>query len=207
MNGIRVKALLASCLAACASVAGCEHYASYNDLVDPCWPQRYCCMAREEVNAPFGTQAANGLVLDQTVWNYHFVDGSDKLTPMGLGHLDRLARRRPGPVPEIYLQTAQDVRYDVAKPDALMSSRNELDNKRMKAISDYLSAVRADMPFKVAVHNPSPVGMSAVEASIATSAHIGAAVGTINGGVTQTNEADRAGSQPDINVNQTNRSN
>jgi hypothetical protein len=197
MNGIRSKALLLGCLAA---LAGCHDYASYNDVVDPCYPQRYMCMAREEVNKPFGTQASNGLALDQTVWNYHFVEGTDKLNAMGIGHLDRLARRRPGPIPEIFVQTAQDVRYDPAKPEASLQARTELDQKRQKAVSDYLSAVRSDVPFKLAMHNPSPVGMAAAEADFATQGQLGAAVGTLNAATSATASAVRAGSQPTQNI-------
>jgi hypothetical protein len=194
MNGIGRKSLLVGCLAACAAVTGCSK--SYNDIVDPCWPQRYSCMAREEVTTPFGTQANNGLVLDQTVWNYHFAEGKADLNAMGKGHLDRLARRRPGPVPEIYVQTAQDI----SKPlDQIAAERARLDGERMKAVTDYLAATRADVPFKVAVHNPSPVGLNGVEADTATQGHLRAAVGTVNAGVQATNSSRRAGTQPEFN--------
>jgi hypothetical protein len=197
MNGFGRKALQAGCLAACAAVAGC----TYNDVVDPCWPQRYNCMAREEVNTPFATQASNGMVLDQTVWNYHFAEGKADLNVMGKEHLDRLARRRPGPVPELYVQTAHDIKAPI---DQLAAERTKLDAARMKAVTDYVAAVRADVPFKVAVHDPSPVGLNGYEADLATQAHLKAAVGSVNAAVTATNDANRAGTQPVTNVSQSN---
>ena len=200
MNGVGRKSLLAGCLAACAAVIGCS--TSYNDIVDPCWPQRYYCMAREEVHSPFGTQADNGLVLDQTVWNYHFAEGKADLNIMGREHLARLSRRRPGPVPEIYVQTAHDVAYDQKQPaDQFVAARAKLNGERMKAVTDYLAALRADVPFKVAVHDPSPVGLNGYEADVATQAHLKAAVGTINAGVTATNSAERTGTQPTQTIN------
>ena len=51
------------------TLAGC---AAYRDIVDPCWPERYNYMARQEVKEGFAPQVQNGHVLDQTVWNYHF---------------------------------------------------------------------------------------------------------------------------------------
>lgn len=201
MNGIGRKSLLAGCLAACA-VAGCSK--SYSDIVDPCWPQRYSCMAREEVNTPFGVQANNGLVLDQTLWNYHFADGKAELNTMGREHLERLARRRPGPVPEVFVQASHDTIYDAKKSaDQYMADRTKLDGERVKAVNDYLAAIRPEVPFKVAVHDPSPVGMNGVEADIAAQGHLHGAVGTINAGVSAQRTADRAQGQQTQSQNQT----
>ena len=72
---------------------------------------------------PIAPQVSNGHVLDQTVWNYDFEPGTDKLTGGGLEHLAYLARRRPQPDPMVYLQTAQDVAYDPASPDKLAATR------------------------------------------------------------------------------------
>src|SRR5216683_7993511 len=87
MKGLIKRAVLALCGgAACAG--GCY---TYRDLVDPCYPHRYNHMASEEVHDAFVPQVQNGRVLEQTVWDYHFEPGSDKLTPGGMEHLDQLA--------------------------------------------------------------------------------------------------------------------
>ena len=74
----------------------------YRDLVDPCYPERYNYQARQEVVASYTPQVQNGHVLDQTVWNYDFEAGTDRLTGGGLEHLAYLARRRPQPDPVVY---------------------------------------------------------------------------------------------------------
>src|SRR4051812_16975161 len=89
----------------------------YREIVDPCYPERYNYMARKEVLGAFGTQVDKGHALDQTVWNYHFDFGTDRLNAMGLDHLARLARAMPHPDPMLYLQTTQDISYDPAAPD------------------------------------------------------------------------------------------
>jgi hypothetical protein len=166
MKGLGRKFTVGGGLAAVLAAAGCMHV-DWKNSIDPCWPQRWITHAREEVMVPLHTQANNGLVLEQTVWSHHFKEATAELTPGGQAYLARLARRRPGPIPEIFLQTAQaptDVKYVVDRPDQLPADRNELDGKRSKAITDYLAAVRPDVAFKVTVHNPSPVGMPAEEA-------------------------------------------
>jgi hypothetical protein len=136
----------------------------YYHCVDPCYPERYNAMARQEVNAAFAAQVNNGHVLDQTMWNYHFEAGTDRLTPGGLYQLAILARRRPHPDCKVYLQTAQDLEYTPAAPDALASNRAELDARRVQAILRYLQAQTAarPMPWDVTVHDPSEVGLAAV---------------------------------------------
>ena len=163
MKGLISKAIaLLGCTSALAG-GGCY---TYRDLVDPCYPERYWCMARQETNAAFAPQVANGHVLDQTVWNYHFEVGSDVLTQGGLIHLAYLARRRPYADPVVFLQTAHDIPYDPARPGNLPSQRGELDAKRAAAIKNYLVAETAGgrpTPFEVVVHNPPPdIGLAAV---------------------------------------------
>lgn len=182
MNGFMKKAVSAVCLAgALTGAQGCHRY---NELVDPCWPQRYNHMARESVNQTFGTQANNGHVLDQTIWNYHFEPGSDRLTPGGLDHLAYLARRRPHPDPMVYLQTAQDVSYDAAEPAKLPEARTALDGKRVKAIRTYLDAYTSGrgLTFDVTVHDPSEVGMAAARQATSITAMHAASRGTIQTG-------------------------
>ena len=45
----------------------------------------------------FTPQVQNGRILDQTLWNYNFEPGTDKLNPSGLDKLDQIVRRRPSP--------------------------------------------------------------------------------------------------------------
>jgi hypothetical protein len=165
MKGTKAKLWAAGCLAASLAATGCSDYA-YDDLVDPCWPQRYACMARNSVGTPFATQATNGLVLEQTIWDYHFAadqNGNQALTQAGIDHLNHLARRRPTPVMEVFVQTAQHVEYNAAQADQFVTKRTDTDTRRVKAVTDYLAAARPDVPFKVAVHDPQRVGMHGTE--------------------------------------------
>src|SRR5687768_14578039 len=107
MKGLITKAALL-----CSAVFGSVGCYGYRDLVDPCWPERYWYSSRQLEKAAFAPQVQNGHVLDQTVWNYHFDGGTDRLNAMGIDHLARLARRRPSPDPLLFLQTAQDIGYD-----------------------------------------------------------------------------------------------
>src|SRR6516225_8236195 len=104
MKGFITKTLKTACGLGLLGMTGCF---GYYDLVDPCYPERYNSMARHEVNQAFAPQMQNGHILDQTIWNFKFEEGTDKLTPGGMDHLAYLARRRPCPDPTIYLQTAQ----------------------------------------------------------------------------------------------------
>jgi hypothetical protein len=168
MKGVIRKAAAALCCAAgAAGGGGC--CCSYHDLVDPCYPQRYEWMAREEVNEAFAPQVQNGHVLDQTVWNYHFEPGCAKLTPGGLEHLAYLARRRPCPDTTVYLQSAQDLPYDGCAPDRLVVSRQELDAQRIQAIQAFLQAQtagRGGCEFQVVVHDPAEVGLTAIPVNL-----------------------------------------
>jgi hypothetical protein len=162
MNGIITKTLASACLAGAAlGLGGCY---GYHDLVDPCYPQRYEFAARQDVVHSFGPQVLNGHVLEQTIWNYYFETGSAVLTPGGMEHLAYLARRRPCPDPTLYLQVAQDIPFDPANPPAYVEARNQLDNKRVQAILDYVNAqtVGRPVPFTVCRHDPDDPGMSAV---------------------------------------------
>lgn len=172
MYGRKARMLLAGLFAAgAAGLSGCCDYC-YDDLVDPCYPQRYVCQARGEVYAPLEAQSMNGMVLEQTVWNHQFATvppakEGDKpkvlLTPAGQAHLDYIIRRRPCPVPEVFLQTAHDITFDPEKPEQFTTDRAELDAKRIKAVTDYLAAARPDVPFKVSIHDPNPKFISGNE--------------------------------------------
>lgn len=145
-----------------ASMGGCEHY---RDIVDPCYPERYWYQSRQNVHAAFAPQVKNGHVLDQTVWNYHFEDGTDKLTTGGQERLKYVARRRPMPDPMIFVQTAQDLTYNPDKPEEYTAKRNDLDARRVASVKKFLAAAGGGVaPFEVLVHNPPEVGMAGVQA-------------------------------------------
>ena len=160
MKGLIKKTAAALCCLAGVGGLGC--YTTYHDLVDPCYPERYNHESAEEVVASYSPQIQNGHVLDQTVWNYDFEAGTDRLTGGGLEHLAYLTRRRPQPDTTVYLQTAQDVAYDPAKSDEMVNKRQDLDARRVVAIQKFLNAQTAGRrgDFQVLVHDPSDVGES-----------------------------------------------
>jgi hypothetical protein len=167
MNGFTKKAALASlCAGLLGLTTGCDTLC--HNLYDPCYPERYEAEARKEVNDLNAPQVMNGHVLDQTVWNYHFEPGSDKLTPGGMEHLAYLARRRPAPDTTVYLQAAQDLSYDPANPDKFAQNRFDLDGKRIAAIQKYLNAQTSGrhVDFQVVVHDPADPSISAIPAAI-----------------------------------------
>jgi hypothetical protein len=164
MNGFIKRIMALVCAGGVATiVAGCCGDKRLCDCYDNCWLHRYGYQAEQSVLQTFGAQVNNGHVLDQTVWSYHFEPGTANLTQGGLDHLSYLARRRPEPDPKIYLQTAQDVKYDPAGPEKFATDRGKLDEARKEAILRYLTAETAGRPvaFEVAVHDPSSVGMPA----------------------------------------------
>jgi len=182
MKGFITRSVLTLCwLSGMAAFQGCTHY---HDVVDPCYPERYNSMARQEVTGAFAPQVNNGHVLDQTVWNYHFEDGTDKLTVGGQSHLTYLARRRPTPDPLVYLQTAQDIKYEVNAAEKFAGSRTELDNKRIQAVQSYLNAQSAgrNVTFQVVVHDPAEVGMAAVPVGTSIQRLHAASQGTLPAG-------------------------
>src|SRR5262249_3354877 len=135
-------------------------------LYDPCYPQRYEAMSRDETYSASVPQIQNGHVLEQTVWNYQFELGSDRLTPGGLDHLAFLARRRPQPDPMVYIQTAQDIPYDPMNPDKFAAAKYDLDSRRIAAVQKFLNAQTSGrhLEFQVLVHDPSEVGIAAAAA-------------------------------------------
>jgi hypothetical protein len=161
MKGFVTKCMTALGVTSGLAVAsGCD---CYRNLVDPCYPQRYEFASRQEVIAAFAPQVSNGHILDQTIWNYQFEPGTDRLTLGGMDHLTYLARRRPYPDCTIYLATAYDVAYDPAAPDKYPDQRAGLDQKRIQAIQNYLTANTAGrhVIWEVVVHDPSEVGVAA----------------------------------------------
>ncbi len=182
MNGFIRKATAAWCLAGGLVVgAGC---CGYQNLVDPCYPDRYNSVAQKEVIEPIGTQVHNGHILDQTIWNWMFEPNSDKLTPAGQEHLTNIVRHRPAPDPCVYVATAEAdelFHYDPVNPAAFADARKALDGKRVKAVEGYLGAQAAgrNLTFQVMVHDPAEPYLPA--------AGIGGSVRTWYGAFTGTN--------------------
>jgi hypothetical protein len=183
MKGLIARTLTGVCAAGLVAITGCGSM-TYSDLVDPCYPQRYEKMSRDEANAVSAPQIDNGHVLDQTVRNYDFDPGTDRLTPGGLEHLKYLARRRPHADPMIYLQTAQDVNYDPAAPERFAMARADLNGRRTQAIMNFLNANGAGsgQVFQVAVHDPAEGGLSGTGVARAIQGSNYSFVGTLAGG-------------------------
>ncbi|MFL5242742.1 MAG: hypothetical protein ACJ8FY_11595 [Gemmataceae bacterium] len=180
MKGLITKAILASgCAGMLGTLGGCNM--TCKDLYDPCYPQRYEAVSREEAGSATVPQVQNGHVLDQTVWNYQFELGTDRLTPGGLDALAYLARRRPQADPVIYIQTAQDVAYDPVNPDRYSAARYDLDSKRIQAVQKFLNAQTAGrhQDFQVLVHDPAEVGLSANAVGVIVGKHNGSYQGTL----------------------------
>lgn len=156
------KAGWAMALLSLVSVTGC--YGTFHELVDPCYPERYNCKAREEVNDYRNAQVQNGLILEQTLFVHHFNPASEMLHPGGVALLQRLANRRPYPESVVYIQTAQN-NYDLdfKKPEEYANKRKELDEKRRVEVEKFLKMERPDVNFTVVVSNPPKVGISGAE--------------------------------------------
>jgi hypothetical protein len=162
MKGFMTTCLTALCATSgLALVGGCDRY---RNLVDPCYPERYEYASRNEVIAAFTPQVHNGHFLDQTVWNYQFEPGTERLTPGGMDHLMYLARRRPYPDCTLYLATAHDIVYDPTAPEKYTEQRASLDQRRIQSIQKYLSAETAGrhVNFEVVVHDPAEPSLAAV---------------------------------------------
>jgi len=179
MKGIITKALAAVC--GTSLVAGAGGCWCYHNLVDPCYPERYESQSREEIKESFAPQVYNGHVLEQTIWNYHFETGSDKLTAGGMERLDYLVQRRPCPDPMLYLQTAHDLTYDQAAPEKFIAAHEELDQKRKRAVVNYLNAMTAgrNSSFVVVVHDPPFPGIAAQPTATALGKSNAAAQGVL----------------------------
>lgn len=163
MKGIIHKIVPILCCAAATAALGCLP----DRCVDPCYPTRYGFMARQSVNAAMAPQVQNGHVLDQTIWNYYFEAGSDKLTTGGMERLAYIARRRPYPDTVLYLQTAQDLVYDHTAPEKMVETRQTLDGKRLASAQAYLTAQTAGRPiaFHIVIHDPSVPSVASAAAN------------------------------------------
>lgn len=138
----------------------------YRNAVDPCYPERYNHAARQATLAPFAQQVHNGYVLNQTIWNWYFEFGSDKLTPAGIEKLTSLARERPAPDPKIFIQTARDIPA-TTDPAKIADVRNDLDTKRAASIRAYMASQPTFAPvvYEFYVHDPATPGINSEMAS------------------------------------------
>jgi hypothetical protein len=151
----------------CAVTGGAGVGCLPDKCVDPCYPMRYGYMAQQSVNAAMAPQVQNGHVLDQTIWNYYFEPGTDKLTAGGLERLAYIARRRPCPDTVLYLQTAQDVVFNQNAPEKMAEERQILDGKRIAAVQAYLTAQTAGRPlsFQIVIHDPAEPALASAAAN------------------------------------------
>lgn len=168
---------------------GCVHQQGslgdcYRNWVDPAWPHRYNYAARQAVVAPFAQQALNGQFLNQTVWNWHFEPGTDRLNGAGFEKLNSLARATPQPETRIYLQTARDIPPTPENLDKLAALRDDLNSRRAAAIKKYMaSQLGAGTEVEVYVHDAPPPGMPARFGTRAFTSSIAGYQGGIGGGL------------------------
>jgi len=169
MNRMIRAATVAALLTSGLGSIGCVHTGErktlgdcYRNAVDPCYPDRYEFAARQSVVAPFAQQVVNGHVLNQTIWNYYFEFGTDKLTPAGLEKLNSITRTRPAPDPKLYIQTARDIPANI-DPDKVSALRADLDTKRAAAIQQYMASQPAfeAVAYEIYVHDPVVPGINA----------------------------------------------
>src|ERR1051326_2088184 len=182
------KALLAAAALSCGAV-GCG---MYRDTVDVSYPERYEYESRAAVTSALRTQADNGHVLDQTVWNFCFDPGTDHLTPAGIRQLQYLGRRRPAPDSVVFLQQANDIPMDPTKPEAMVETRKKLDEARTKAVERFLLA-ETGLEFEIVTpHTPAVPYLSGQEAGTIYTDITRSARGTM-AGTTGTSSSGGAG--------------
>lgn len=136
----------------------------YRQFVDPCYPERYNAAARAEVLAPFAIQVNNGQVLNQTIWNWYFEAGTDKLTSAGRAKLDSIAQTRPGPDPKLYLQAARDVSVTNENIEKVGAQREDLTSKRAAAVLKYMNTqpvIGNAVAYEIFVHDAPTAGIPA----------------------------------------------
>lgn len=177
-----VRAAAAALAVAGTGTIGCTHTgqpasegaagggAVYRQFVDPCWPERYNAAARNEVLAPFAMQVNNGSVLNQTLWNWYFEPGTDKLTSAGRAKLDSIAQSRPAPDTRLYLQAARDVAVTPENIDRVGTTRDALTSKRAAAVQKYMATqpvIGTAFAYEIHVHDAVPPGIAAEFAAAA----------------------------------------
>ena len=153
---------------------GCAHKGGSGNAgkwIDPSWPDRYNYAARQAVIAPFAQQVANGHFTNQTIWNWYFEPGTDKLNGAGMEKLDSIARTTPNPDTKLFLQAARDLGVTPENTDKIVALRDDLTAKRAAAIQRYM----ATQPGPTALYEVSVVDMPTpgIYAPFATSAFRG----------------------------------
>lgn len=151
----------------CASRTGVTAGDRYRNAVDTTWPEHYNYAARQAVVGPFAQQAANGHFINQTIWNWYFEPGTDKLNPAGIEKLDSLARATPAPDTRIYLQAARDILVTPENTDKVAGLRDDLTARRAAAVQKYMGTQPGNtVNYEIAVHDmPSPQLPAAFAAS------------------------------------------
>lgn len=167
----------------CANRTGVTLEDRYRNAVDVAWPERYNYQARESVLAPFAQQAATGHFLDQTIWNWYFEPGTDKLTQGGIDKLNALARETPGADPRLYIQTARDVTVTQDNADKINTIRDDLNARRAVEIKKYM-ATQPGVPvaYEVFVHDAPVPSIYAPFAVAAFAGQRGGYKGGLSGG-------------------------
>jgi hypothetical protein len=162
---------------------------------DISWPDRYNYAARQAVVGPFAQQAANGHFLHQTMWNFYFEPGSDKLTAGGMDRLSAMSHATPGPDPRIYLQHAQDVATTSENIDKVAGIRNDLNARRAASIQKFMATqFGPQITYEVLVHDAPTPGVSAV---LGATAHRSTLTGSsLLGGLTGGGVGSGSGSGP-----------
>jgi hypothetical protein len=164
LRRILSKAGLGCAALALMSVTGC--YGTFHEVVDPCYPERYNCKAREEVNAFRNMQEANGTAIEQTLYAHYFMPGEAKLNDGGIAFLERITHRRPSPETTIYIQTAQNT-YDLdfnQNAGQVAQKRTDLDNARKALVEQFVKMSRPDVAFNIVTGaNPGKEGINGLE--------------------------------------------
>lgn len=156
----------------------------WRNAADPCYPERYNHAARQAVIAPFAQQVHNGHALNQTVWNYYFEAGTDKLTSAGMEKLDSIARTRPAPDPKLYIQASRDLSLTADNAGKIADLRTDLDVKRAVAIQKYMGtqpAIGGAVAYEVYVHDAPTPGINAEMAANAYRGSIQGYRGAVSG--------------------------
>lgn len=147
--------LLAGSVSVAGLVAGCR--SSCPNPAKVYCPDDFTAAARASLNDGLERQAANGALLDQTLWNSHFYEDSEELRPSGRAFLDRVARNYPYSCAGYYLQSAHDLEVDPVEMDAWFQRRDELNALRLKSAAAYLERVAPGNQLVAQVHDrPQP---------------------------------------------------
>ena len=126
---------------------------AHGKFYDISWPDRYNYAARQAVVAPFAQQAANGHFLHQSLWNFYFEPGNEKLTAGGMDKLDSLARSTPSGPAGLYPDGSRP-RGHGRQPDKVAGLRSDLNAKRAASIKRYMTTqFGTAIDYEVYVHD------------------------------------------------------